>query len=118
MFVADSHTNKVISINGNIGEYINEKHMLGPGCLMAAPFSASPMSVILLSHDHSQEMILLSAPNDIVWWPLSIMAYDFSYHQLIISCTDYVGNYKQLLSKIILDSDFCQNYLHIPVGLT
>ena len=24
----------------------------------------------------------------------------------------------QLLSKIFLDSDFCHNYLHTPVGLT
>ena len=94
VFVADSHMHKLIAMNGDTGKYINERHILGPGCLAAAPFgifSTSLSGVILVAHDLSQEKILLSMPEDIEWGPQA-MAYDNSNHQLIISYTGHVGN--------------------------
>ena len=95
VFVADSHLNKIISINGNSGEFINEKHVVGPGSLATTYFgliSTSSNGIIIISHDLSQEKLLLSVPTDLERGPLE-MAYDDSNHQLIMSYNGHVGNY-------------------------
>ena len=94
VFVSDSHMNKLISMNGNTGDYINEKDMLGPGCLTSTQFGivcVSSKGVSLLWNDFSQERVLLSVPEDLEWGPLA-MAYDCSAQQLVLSYTGHVGN--------------------------
>ena len=111
--VSDAHMNKLISLNGETGEVINEKELRSPGCVTTDNFGNIFLcykGVSVLSSDFSQERLLLSVPGDLQWGPLA-MAYDSSIHKLFLSY-NYAYNSGNFVDCFKLESCPSHNDCH------